>query len=343
MISTRRYLGCLILACVLDARLGRAATVDSPGDCPRSADVDAALAQVLSARSDRTSSATVTVRDLGTSWSVQVAGRSATYSDPARNCLERTKIAAVFAALVLEPPDTWQPSPAPPVRESTGSTRVPRTHRLDVAPEFLVAPGAGERSSALTWGGSLRWLASGERFGLTAGLEAGYPAVAKVQQFEMSLGRVSLDVSARLSRRWGGAELGIEIGPYGALLLAQGRGLYMNGSSTHIDAGGRLGFRVQTVGRRVSPFLALQTEVGARHFSLMVDPIGDVGTAPRIWLGLLAGASISLNGHSHGNPGRVPIPFGPPPAPTPPSLRSASRDGAPRAALAQPAGSPRRD
>jgi hypothetical protein len=296
MISTRRCLGCLILVSVLDPRLGRAATIDSAGDCPRSADVDAALAQLLSAKSDRASSAAVTVRDLGTSWSVQVAGRSATYSDPGRNCLERTKIAAVFAALVLEPPDTGQPSPAPP----TGSTqpRVPRTHRLDLAPEFLVAPGAGERSSALTWGGSLRWLASGERFGLTAGLEAGYPAVAKVQQFEMSLGRVSLDVSARLSWRWGGAELGIEIGPYGALLLAQGRGLYLNGRSTHIDAGGRLGLRVQAVGRRVSPFLALEAEVSARHFSLIVNPNENVGTAPRVWLGLLAGASISLSrGH----------------------------------------------
>jgi hypothetical protein len=297
MISTRQYFGWLILASVLDPRLGQAAMVDSAGDCPRGAEVDAALAQLLSARSDRTSSAAVTVRDLGTSWSVQVAGRSATYADPDRNCPERTRIAAVFAALVLEPPDLGEPSPALPIRESTSSTqsRLPRTYRLDLAPELLVAPGAGERSSALTWGGSLRWLASGDHFGLTAGLEATYPAVAKVQQYELSLVRISLDTSASLSWRWGAAELGIEIGPYGALLLAQGRGLYPNASSTHIDAGGRLAFRAQTVGRRVSPFLAFQAELSARHFSLMVDSFGDVGTAPRIWLGVLAGASISLS------------------------------------------------
>ena len=271
--------------------------VDSTGDCPASADVDAALAQLLSGKSDRTSSAAVTVRDLGTSWSVQVAGRSASYSDPDRNCLERTRIAAVFAALVLEPPDVGEPSPAPSIRESTGSPqpRLPRVHRLDLAPEFVVAPGAGERGSALSWGGSLRWLASGRRFGLTAGLEASYPAVARVQEYEVSLARISLDTSARLSWRWGAAELGIELGPYGALLLAHGRGLYQGASSTHIDAGGRLGLRVQTIGRRVSPFLAFQAELSARHFSLMVDPIGDVGTAPRIWLGLLAGGSFSLS------------------------------------------------
>jgi hypothetical protein len=344
MISTRQSLAWLILALVLDARFAHAAMTDSAGDCPRSVEVDAALAQLLSAKSGRTSSAAVTVRDLGTSWTVQVAGRSATYSDPDRNCPERTKIAAVFAALVLEPPDLGEPSPAPPTRESTSPTqaRLPRTYRLDLAPEFLVAPGAGERSSALTWGGSLRGRASGEHFGLAAGVQASYPAVAKVQTFEMSLARVSLDTSATLSWRLAAAEFGIEIGPYGALLLAHGRGLYLNGSSTHIDAGGRLGFRAQTIGRWVSPFLALQAEVSARHFSLMVEPIGDVGTAPRVWLGVLAGASISL-GHSDGNPGRVPIPFGPPPATPPRSLRSASRDGAPRAALAEPAGSPRED
>jgi hypothetical protein len=297
MISTRRYLGWLILASLFHPHAVWAATVDSSGDCPAGADVDAALAQLLSAKSDRSSLATVTVRDLGTTWSVRVAGRSATYSDPDRNCPERTKIAAVFAALVLEPPDIENPSPAPAIRESAGSTQPPfsRGHRLDLAPEFLVAPGAGGRSSAMAWGGSLRWLASGERFGVTAGLEAGYPTVAKVQPYELSLGRVSLDVSANLSWRWGVAELGIEIGPYGALLLAQGRGLNPSASSTHFDAGGRLGLRVQTMGHRVSPFLALQTELSARRFDLVVDSIGNVGTAPRIWLGALVGASISLN------------------------------------------------
>jgi hypothetical protein len=296
MVRARRHVGWLMLAFLLNPRLGHAAIVNSTGDCPRSADVEPALAQLLSGRSDRTSSAVVTVRDLGARWSVQVAGRTATYPDPARNCPERTKIAAVFAALVLEPPDMGDLSPAPSRGESTASPqpRLLRMHRLALAPEFLFAPGAGGRGSARTWGGSLRWLASGERFGLTAGLEASYPTVAKVREYELSLARVSLDTSASLSWRWGAAEFGIEIGPYGTLLLAHGHGLFPNASSAHIDAGGRLGFRVQSVGRRVSPFLAFQAELGARHFSLMVDRIGDVGTAPRIWLGLLAGGSISL-------------------------------------------------
>ena len=291
----RRYLGWISLALMLDPWLGQAALADSGGDCPADADVDAALVQLLSPGADRKSHAAVTLRDLGTRWSVEVAGRSASYSDPARDCVERTRIAAVFAALVLEPPDMGDASPAPPAPVFNRPQVPPhRRHRLDLAPEFLFAPGAGARDSAMAWGGALRWLASGERFGLTAGLQASYPAVIKLQTYELSLARVSLDTSATVSWRLGAAEFGVEVGPYGALLFAKGRGLAPNGSSTHVDAGGRLGLRVRIIGLRVSPFLALQGELSARHFSLTVSPDRDVGTAPRLWLGLLAGASISL-------------------------------------------------
>jgi hypothetical protein len=296
MISIYRHLGWFIAVFVLDAWLGQAALADSDGACPAGAEVDAALAQLLSARSVRTPPATVAVDDLGARWSVQVAGRSATYSDPDRNCVERTRIAAVFAALVLEPPDMGEPPPAPLIPAAVDLARLTGIHRLDLAPEFLLAPGAGARRSAMTWGGSLRWLASGRRFGVTAGLQASYPAIVKVQAYELSLARIALDASATVSWRLGAVEFGLELGPYGALLLAHGRGLAPNGSSAHVDAGGRLGLRARLVGLRLSPFLAFQTELSARQFALMVDPIGNVGTAPRVWLGLLAGASLSLDG-----------------------------------------------
>ena len=298
-ISRRRHVGWMVLAFVLDPRGSRAAPVDGEAECPRSAEVDVALAQLLRAKSDRPASETVTVRDQGTSWSVEVAGRSATYSDPAHDCSERTRIAAVFAALVLEPPELEDSAPAPLVPEPTvpAPSSSPRAHRLDLAPEFVVAPGMGERDSALTWGGSLRWLVAGVRYGLTAGLEASYPAVVKVRGYEASLGRVSLDTSAHFRWHANSVELGMEIGPYGALLLARGRGLYANATSTHMDAGGRLGFRFAAMRLRFSPFLAFQAEVSARRFSLVVDPSENVGTAPRVWLGLMAGGAISF-GHT---------------------------------------------
>lgn len=295
IIPARRWLGWLIFVS-LAPRVGQAAVAAPAEDCPRRTDVDVALAQLLNAKPDRMTSPVVTLRDLGTIWSVEVAGRSATYSDPDRDCAERTRIAAVFAALVLEPPDMGDmpAAPAAPIVTTAAHPRSTRHQRLDVAPEFLFVPGAGGRGSAQTWGGALRWLWSGEHLGFASGLEASYPAVAHLDGYELSLARVILDTSARVSWRMGAAEFGIEAGPFGALLLAHGGGLYTDASSIHVDVGGRLGLRAQTTGRRVSPFLGLQAEVSARHFSVVVDPSGNIGTAPRIWLGVLAGGSISL-------------------------------------------------
>ena len=298
--TTPRHAVWMVLAFLLAARPCLAASVDEGEDCPKSADVDAALAQLLRAKADRPAAEAVTVRDLGATWSVAVAGRSATYSDPARDCSERTRIAAVFAALVLEPPELEDSAPEalvdkPKARELP---LAPGLHRLDLAPEFLLSPAMDGRSTALTWGGSLRWLVARVRHGMTVGLGAGYPAVIKVPGYEASLGRVSLDTSVHVRWRSDSVEFGMEIGPYGGLLLARGRGLYANAHSTRMDAGGRLGIRMASTGRRFSPFLALQAEVSARSFSLVVDSTKDVGTAPRVWIGLMAGGAISFgNGH----------------------------------------------
>jgi hypothetical protein len=291
----RRYVGFMVFACVLAPRPSLAASVDEGADCPRGADVDAALAQLLRKKVDPPAASTVTVRDLGANWSVEVAGRSAAYSDPARDCSERTRIAAVFAALVLEPPELDDPVPEASVDKlKAPAPPAPSIHRLDFAPEFLLSPAMGGRNTALSWGGSLRWLVAGVRYGMTVGLGAGYPAVVKVPGYEASLGRLSLDTSAHVRWHSDSVELGIEIGPYGGLVLARGRGLYDNATSTHMDAGGRLGIRIAAKGQRFSPFLAFKAEVSARRFSLVVDPSGDVGTAPRVWLGLLAGGAISF-------------------------------------------------
>lgn len=295
-ISMRRHVGCMVLACVLAPCPGLAASVDEGEDCPLGADVDAALAQLLRKKVDRPASSTVTLRDQGASWSVEVAGRSATYSDPARDCSERTRIAAVFAALVLEPPELEDAVPEASIDKPKAPAPPPSPgiHRLDLAPEFLLSPAMGGRNTALTWGGSLRWLVAGVRYGMTIGLGAGYPAVVKVPGYEASLGRVSLDTSAHVRWHSDSVEFAMEMGPYGGLLLARGRGLYDNATSTHIDAGGRLGVRIAAKGRRFSPFLAFKAEVSARRFSLVVDPSRDVGSAPRVWLGLMAGGAISF-------------------------------------------------
>jgi hypothetical protein len=296
VISMRRHARWMVLAFALNPRSSRAASVEGSDECPKSADVDAALSQLLRAKADRPVSAEVTVRDQGASWSVQVADRSATYSDPARDCSERTRIAAVFAALALEPPELEESVPEASVALPKPQPLSPARglHGFDIAPEFLLAPGTGGRNTALTWGGALRWIVAGDRYGMAVGLGAGYPAVVKVPGYEASLGRVLLDTSGHVRWHSGSVEFGMEVGPYGGLVLARGRGLYADAASTHLDVGGRAGLRIAATGRRFSPFLAFQAEVSARRFSLVVDPSGNVGNAPRVWLGLMAGGAISF-------------------------------------------------
>jgi hypothetical protein len=295
-ISMPRNAGSIVLFLILSSSPTLAAAVDESEDCPRGADVDAALAQLLRAKADRPLSGTVTVHDQGANWSVEVAARSATYADPARDCSERTRIAAVFAALALEPPELEDSLPEASVDKPKApeSSRDSGADRLDLAPEFLLAPGIAGRNTALTWGGSLRWLVAGVHFGVSAGLDAAYPAVVKVPGYEMSFGRGALDVSAHVRWHSDSVEFGMEIGPYGGIVLARGLGLYANATSTHTDAGGRFGARIAATGRRFSPFLALQAAISARHFSLVVDPNTEVGAAPRLWLGLMAGCAVSF-------------------------------------------------
>jgi hypothetical protein len=48
------------------------------------------------------------IRDYGETWAIEVRGRTSTYSDAPRNCVERARVATVFAALVIEPVDADQ-------------------------------------------------------------------------------------------------------------------------------------------------------------------------------------------------------------------------------------------
>jgi hypothetical protein len=294
MLFARPSFACLALAVWLVPRPAHAVEAVAAGNCPLTSDVTAALDQLLEKKLDPAAPAVVTVRDLGETWEVEVAGRGASYPDPSRNCAERVRVAAVFAALVLEPPDREAPARADTVAKAPTQPASLHKHGLELAPEFVVAPGSGTRDAANGWGGGLRWASTGDFLGVSVGVNGVVPVVVKVNQHEASLGRLSFDVSARLSWRAGRVGFGTELGPYGALLFAQGRNLQASSSSTHLDAGARLAVRLSVQSPWISPFLALQGELGARQFDLVVDPSGSVGTAPRVWLGLLLGGALGM-------------------------------------------------
>lgn len=302
MLHTRPRLARLALAGALLGALGVARADDGGGACPGLGEVTSRLEQLLGDGAVAEAPAEkIVLRDHGGSWEIEVAGQRASYADPARDCGERARVATVFAALALEPP-----APAAPVLESAPPPdpaevvappppdSMPRSsmrQRLELSPEIVLGVGAGDTTTA--WGGALRWHLSGARMGLTVGLHGVAPAVVRAGAYEASLSRVVLDVSPRVWLSAGSASFALELGPFAGLLFAKGRNLSPGASSTTVDAGARVAVRVEVAWwRTVSPFVAVQAELGARRFRLLVDPSGDVGSAPRMWLAFLLGAAF---------------------------------------------------
>jgi hypothetical protein len=136
----RRLLACQALAVVLFARSSFAEEDGAASECPRPADVVAGLAQVVNPRFAPLSAADIVIHDYGETWDIDVRGRTAPYADPSRNCVERARVATVFAALVLEPVDADSsvakpPAPLPPPPEPPAAPVVTAPARPAVGTE----------------------------------------------------------------------------------------------------------------------------------------------------------------------------------------------------------------
>jgi hypothetical protein len=291
----RGLLACVTLASSLCARSSPAGDNVAASTCPRLAEVVAGLGQVLTGKPGEISPAEIQIHDYGTTWDIEVRGRVSAYSDPARDCAERARVATVFAALIVEPFDADRGAahaPAPPI--AAGSPHAARSYAVEIAPLLAFAAGAQSRNTPVGLGGQVRASLSGEHLGLSFGAEMAVFSKLDLGVYGASITRAAFDLSPRLS--WGNGRLGwaAEVGPTLALLRARGAGLGENSSSIHVDAGARGALLARLRGARLAPLLALQAELGARRFDLTVEPSGSIGSAPRLWLGLLLGCVLDL-------------------------------------------------
>jgi hypothetical protein len=292
----RGLVACLTVGSTgLCARSSCAADADAAARCPNTADVVAGLAQILEAKPGNAWATEIVIHDQGSSWEIEVRGHRSTYSDPARNCEERARVATVFAALVLEPLDADQTGVSvPAAAKKTPPRPAPPRYAVEFAPLLAVAMGAQDCKSILGWGAQGRGSVSGEYLGLSVGAEAAAFDELEVGPYGASILRAALDLSGRLSWRPGPFGLAAELGPYLGLLRVRGTGLFEDSTSSHVDAGARWALLARLRGPRLGPFLVLQAELGGRRFDLTVDPSGSMGTAPRIWLGLALGGVLDL-------------------------------------------------
>ena len=330
---------CLLLgvAAVDGAADARSLFVEGDSMCPSVENVAAELKRLVHAETVVSAGsgegATIGITDLGDSVRVVTAGMARTFPDPARNCSERARAVAVFAALVLEPPRSVPPVPslsepvpddptvAPSVVEPTTSHAIsvlqqiskqatppptaavvrmsdtpPRSSlhiELEAAVGLGVAPSIGMGSVGP--GGEVRLNVVGEHFGLTMGLGALSEGSVGVGAGQAQLVRIPLDVDLRLSTRRGRVEVEAGAGLVFAVLDAQGQGFSADDGGLGLDIGARVGIGVRVwVHDRVALLLRLHATYSPWSPALQVLPSGIVTSSPGLWLGVDVGVATRV-------------------------------------------------
>jgi hypothetical protein len=283
------------------------------GACPGAEAVTAALGSALGNEAAPGGADVPRVSDQGDRFSVAVRGQTRQFVDPARDCDERARAAAVFIALALNPP-VLPPGPAPVVRDGAAQQVVlpapaptPTSERwIDLAAAARLDGGTASASSAaigfearaaVGW----RWLGVAATAGVLAPTESHFSAVTVRQQ------RFPLSVAVTAQHR-AGSRLAVA-GAVGAALVPltlRGEGLDGGSQATRLDAGVRLAVELRIRATpRLAPFVDLHAEIFPRAYQLDVDPLGTVGSTGRLWVGVSAGLSFAVSADGAVAPGRA--------------------------------------
>jgi hypothetical protein len=198
-------------------------------------------------------------------------------------------VATVFAALALEPVDVEEEVAPVAVADQPPSARF----SVEVGPQLILSAWAQASNRPVGWGGQARLLRSGEHLGVSLGIQAATFSRLDLGLYGASITRAACDLSGRAFWALGSFILAGELGPFLGLLRVRGTGLGETSSVHRLDVGARAAISARLL-TRLAPFLALQAELGARRFDLTVRPSGEIGSAPRLWLGVIAGGAFEL-------------------------------------------------
>ncbi len=264
--------------------------------CPSAEAVASALAPLLPETRIAEAGPVVTIRDLGDAFRIAVGPQQRTVSDATRECHERAVTAAVYIALVLDPPALPAVAaaiePAAPLDATAVTVAAPASPAaiarggvlaLEVAGVGAMAPKdtlvSGGAAARLSWGGG----AVAGTLGATALL----PVTQDVGSAGARLVRVPIDVGLRLRARRGALDVAGDLGAIAGLLFVRGEDLATSQSATGVELGARAAAIVELPRRAWSPFVALELDVLASH-GLVVGG-ATVEDTPRMWLGLAIG------------------------------------------------------
>ena len=289
---------CVKIALLMSALLW-ASPADDAAPCPTREAVAQALSLTQAVPGGLPEDVRIT--DLGDGFDVAVGRQLQHYADPARDCVERARVAAVFVALVLYPPAP-PPRPAPPVVVAPPPPPPPPPPRpaswvdAGLAARFDAAAGGGH--SAMT-GGAMgaevrlavgRHLLGGEA---TAGLLTASDSPlsdvrVRQQRFPCSLAATARLLTGSHVELAGAA--GLSLTPF----TLRGQGLATQLASTRLDTGVRVAFAARWTRHALAPFAEVHLEWFPRTYAVWVMPLGDVGNTAPLQVGLSVGVDLAV-------------------------------------------------
>lgn len=237
-------------------------------------DSDAAAAGALAA----------SLRDQGSLYVVRVGDVVRELEDPARACVERARVAAVFIALNAQPRSDVPPAERDGEHAAFG-------FELEL---FAAAAYASEIDRAVPGGGAGLWLAPGAwRFGLLAGLVAPVAVTLDVAQGvngDVALLRVPLVLSAAHLWSTSGVQLGPSLGLALDVLRMHGQNVRDAQTELRLNPGASLAAELRApLAPALAAVLRLSFSAFPRAYRLNVDPSGQLGATPQLWFGASLG------------------------------------------------------
>ena len=243
----------------------------------------------------------VDVSDGGATVRVVAAGRVREFREEARDCAYRARVAAVFAALTIDPaamiappvPPAANAPTAPPLAAAPPPAPVPALVRIELG--LAVDAGVNTSTTALHGGGALRLAAGRGRLAFVAGVTPLLPTDVSVGGVLLRQWRLPADVGVRGRATSATVEAYGELGIAAALLSERALDLARADSGATVELGvrGAVGYRLATASR-FAPFVALQAELVPFPPAILALPQGVAGHTPLLWIGATAGVSMGV-------------------------------------------------
>jgi hypothetical protein len=249
----------------------------------------------------------LSTEDAGDTYRVSVNGRTRSYTDAHRDCAERARVAAVFAALVLSSPSDAdleseaQPTPSPAVIAKPPAPSVPVATVLRVRPWWFDAAATAALAPGISGppfepGVELGFAYVPGDWGAAMGLRLpAVPSTLPLGDTTAHLLRTPLDLVGRWIVRAPPFSGALDAGAVLSLLRLRQAEDSGRSTQTRFEPGIRIATRWQLENVGLTPYFELFSEVIPVRYQLGLEPTGALGKTPGLWLGAAFGVSAHFN------------------------------------------------